>query len=152
MNHRRSAIVLSIFALLIIVYGVTVLVLQGHTPAPKPQAPRPAPSAAVLTQLATAPAFQYLVSYTGNGFAPRTVSIKNGETIRFTNNSSADLWIIATGTPLYPSIQNGCGSSAFDSCQPVSPGGFWELTFNAKGTWKYNNTLKQSDAATVVVK
>ena len=80
------------------------------------------------------------------------MTVKSGETIRFTNNSHANLWIASSSTPLYPPQENGCGSSALDSCQPIPPGGFWEFTFNVKGTWTYENTLKQSDTATIVVK
>ena len=154
MNHPRSAIVLSVFALVVIVIGVAALILgrSASVSTPMHQDPRPAPSPEVLAQLATSPAFQYLVSYSGAGFAPLTLTVKKGETIRFTNNSHTDLWIAASGTPLYPSVQNGCGSSALDSCKPIPPGGFWEFTFNVKGTWMYANTLKQSDTATVVVK
>jgi len=154
MNRPRSALVLSIFALLIIVIGIAALTLGRIAPVPvsSQEAPRPAPTAAVLAQLATSPAFQYLVSYSDSGFVPRTLTVKQGETIRFTNNSHADLWLASSSTPLYPSVQNGCGSSALDSCQPIPPGGFWEFTFNVRGTWEYANTLKHTDVATVVVK
>ena len=153
MSHPRSAIVLSIFALLVIIYGISVLVIDrtASAPAATQEAPRPAPSPAVLAQLATAPAFQYLVSYSDIGFSPTSLSVKKGETIRFTNNSSRDIWIVSSSTPLYPPQQNGCGSSVFDSCQPIPPGGFWEFTFQVTGTWTYVNTLKQGDTATVVV-
>jgi plastocyanin len=152
MNHPRSALVLSVFALLLIIYGITVLILGRSGPGTSPPTSRPAPSAAVLAQLATSPAFQYLVSYTNTGFVPRMLTVKQGQTIRFTNNANADLWIISSGTPLYPPQENGCGSSALDSCAAIPPGGFWEFTFDIHGTWTYVNTLKQSDVAAVVVK
>jgi plastocyanin len=154
MNHPRSVLALSIFALLVVIYGITLLVIDrtAFAPVSPQQAPRPAPSAAVLAQLATSPAFQYLVSYTDTDFVPHTLTVKKGETIRFINNSHKNLWIASSSTPLYPPEQNGCGSSALDSCKPIPPGGFWEFTFNVRGTWQYANTLKQADTATVTVK
>ena len=62
--------------------------LQG-TPAPTPQ-----------DYVAAQKGFQYLVSYTDQGFAPPTLSVKKGETVRFTNNSDAPLQLSLTGTSL----------------------------------------------------
>ena len=62
MNRPRSALVLSIFALLIIVIGIAALTLGRIAPYRSPRrSPTTSPTAAVLAQLATAPAFQYLV-------------------------------------------------------------------------------------------
>lgn len=96
--------------------------------------------------------FQLLVSYTDTGFEPRTATIKAGDTVRFTNNSSGQLWVAASGDTLYPSVQNGCGSSALDSCQALTPGEFWEFTFTQAGTWEFDNNLNKSDAGTLIVR
>ena len=95
-----------------------------------------------------------LVSYTDRGFEPSNTTIKSGETIRFTNNSSHDLWIAANGTsanPIYPGTSN-CGASALDTCKSLKPGDFWEFTFTQAGTWGYQNNLQKNDMATVRVK
>ena len=44
--------------------------------------------------------FQYLISYTDQGFTPKTLLVKKGETVRFTNNSDAPLQLSLTGTSL----------------------------------------------------
>ena len=95
--------------------------------------------------------FQLLVSYTDQGFEPRTATVKAGDTVRFTNNSTGQLWVAAGGDQLYPAVQNGCGSSALDSCQAFGPGYDWEFTFTQPGTWEIQNNLNKSDVATIVV-
>ena len=105
----------------------------------------------IKQQLAASHGFQYLVSYTNKGFEPAELTLKKGEAVRFTNNSSHNVWIAADGTsaPLYPAVQNGCGSSALDSCHALRPGDFWEFTFAARGTWGYRDNLDKSKAGVV---
>ncbi|MDR3570925.1 MAG: hypothetical protein P4L81_01860 [Candidatus Pacebacteria bacterium] len=95
--------------------------------------------------------FQFLVSYTDTGFEARITTVEVGETVRFTNNSTGQLWVAATGTQLYPSIQNGCGSSALDSCRSLQPGEFWQFTFTKKGTWDFVNNLDKTKQGAIVV-
>jgi plastocyanin len=101
----------------------------------------PPPSADVAAKLAKSHGFQALVSYTDRGFEPAVASIKKGDTVRFTNNSTEDLWVAATGTSgaVYPGTGKECGQSAFDACATLKHGEFWEFTFDAVGTWGYKN-------------
>lgn len=116
--------------------------------------PQPPLTDAVRQQLAASNGFQELVSYTDRGFEPPEFSIAKGDTVRFTNNSHDDMWVAATGSAgsIYPGVQNGCGSSTFDSCGPVTSGEFWEMTFDTAGTWSYANNLKKDHAGVIVVK
>ncbi len=98
--------------------------------------------------------FQMLVSYTDNGFAPRDTTMRVGDTVRFINNSRVQVWIAshpASYGQLYPGIQNGCGSSAFDSCTALDPGEYREFTFDAEGMWGFSNRLNNSQAGVVNV-
>ncbi|MBI5458076.1 hypothetical protein HY971_05130 [Candidatus Kaiserbacteria bacterium] len=115
------------------------------------KAPIPAFSTSTRERLAGSHGFQALVSYTDNGFEPAKLTVKKGETIRFTNNSSRDIWVAASGNPLYPSVENGCGSSAFDSCAPFAPMDFWEFTFEQKGQWHVVNNLDKEKSALIKV-
>jgi len=157
MNHRRSAIVLSIFAFLVLVCGIASLILQMQsTPAPS-SAPRvfkiiAPPSAAVIKQLDQSHGFQALVSFINGSFEPMSATIKVGQTIRFTNNSSGDVWIAeitAKNTPAAPNTQS-C-DVPFNSCKALHPGDFFEYTFPTVGTYKYMNNLSTSTQGTVVV-
>lgn len=109
---------------------------------------------AVQAQLAASHGFQYLVSYTGSGFQPKTLTVKKDETVRFTNNSSENLWVAANGSSgaVYPAgSTNECGQSAFDSCMTIGKGEFWEFTFNTAGTWSYKNNQDASRTGVIVV-
>ena len=109
--------------------------------------PPPPMTPATREKLEKSHGFQALVSYTDEGFEPREVTIKKGQTIRFTNNSSRDLWVAAsadTSDSLYPAVVNGCGSSAFDSCGPIAPQDFWEFTFDSAGAWTFVNNLDKA--------
>ncbi len=92
------------------------------------------------TVLEKSSGFQALVSYTDRGFEPQALSIKQGGTVRFTNNSPREIWVASVGVP-YPSGSADCGQSAFDSCVVLKPLEFWEFTFNEKGEWTYADNL-----------
>jgi plastocyanin len=83
----------------------------------------------VAQALAASHGFQLLISYTDTGFQPASATIKKGQTIRFTNNSSGQLQIVADGKTPLPAASS-----------EVS-GQFWEFTFTDSGTWQYENTL-----------
>ena len=67
--------------------------------------------------------FQYLVSYTVNGFAPATFSVKKGETVRFTNNTSAPRQLTLAGAQ--PPI--------------LDRGEYFEYTLDKVGTFTYSD-------------
>jgi len=112
---------------------------------------------AVQAQLAASKGFQVLVSYTDRGFESPDVTIHKGDTIRFTNNSSEDLWVASAGIPgttnTYPAgAGSQCGQSAFDSCNVIGRGEFWEFTFDVVGTWGYQNNRDTKMTGVVHVK
>ena len=117
-------------------------------------APRPAFSTTTQERVRRSKGASALLSYAGEGFEPHEVTIKKGETMRFTNNSNHDMWIAAAasdGQRLYPGVSNGCGSSELDSCGVIHPQDFWEFTFEEKGTWRVANILDPKKSAIVRV-
>ena len=113
-------------------------------------APIPPMTPDLQQKIANSKGFQALASYTELGFEPVTLRIKLGETVRFTNNSSKDLWVAAGGN-LYPKIKGSCGSSDLDSCTPFAPQDFWEFTFEKQGTWTVVNNLSKDKQIVVTV-
>jgi plastocyanin len=109
------------------------------------QAPAPAYTDEVKAKLSASLPFSMLVSYTDKGFEPTIVTVKAGERVRFSNNSSAGLWVAATGSgiSIYPRTGESCGSSDLDSCKPFSPQDFWEFTFEKAGEWHVTNNLNK---------
>jgi plastocyanin len=146
---------------LLVVFGLCAFLLSnissapGIATTPTTGAHTQPPTPETMAYLAASKGFQYLISYTGRGFEPATLTIKKGETIRFTNNSAGGLWVAATGTSgkIYPSgTGNECGQSAFDSCKVMKSGEFWEFTFTTVGTWGYKNNADTKMTGTVTVK
>lgn len=116
--------------------------------------PMPVFSSSTQMKLEKSDGFQHLVSYTDGGFEPAHLTMKRGEVVRFTNNSSSDLWIGPDGSnvQIYPKSGATCGSSALDSCEPFTPQDFWEFTFDAAGEWHVVNNLDKSKGAVIIVK
>lgn len=117
-------------------------------------APMPEFTDETQAKLEMSSGFQHLVSYTNGGFEPAELTVKRGETVRFTNNSSSDLWIAADGTSvqIYPRSKSNCSSSDLDSCNPFSPQDFWEFTFDLAGEWHVINNLDKTKGARIVVR
>ena len=69
--------------------------------------------------------FQALISYTERGFEPVAAAIHPGDTLRFTNNTGADLHLDVVGT----SAVNGTGT--------IEPRRYLEVTFPKAGHWQY---------------
>jgi plastocyanin len=119
----------------------------------KGTAPLPEFTDETKAKLERSKGFQYLVSYTDNGFEPSSLVMSRGESVRFTNNSSMNLWIAAdgSGVQIYPRTKEVCGSSDLDSCKPFMPQDFWEFTFEKAGTWGIVNNLDKSKNGTIIV-
>ena len=158
MNHPRSAIVLSIFALVVIAIGIAALTLRPRNVSPTPLTTATTtevapPSAAVMKQLEQSHGFQALVSYSNGSFQPSSITIKAGQAIRFINNSTHDIWIgqiTAKNTPLNPNTEY-C-DVPFNSCHALHPGDFAEFTFPQAGTFLYMDDLNTVTRGAVVVK
>jgi len=96
-------------------------------------------------QLAQSPGFDVLIAYTDNGFNPPHIALSRGQSVRFINNSSQDLWVASApvgGGAVYRGHPSACGQSAFDSCAVLRPKQFWEFTFEDVGTWGYRNNVR----------
>ncbi len=160
MNWKGYTLIIGVLASIILTYLIADTVGRRASPnasdmqgTSHPAEPPPF-TAEIKAQLEKSHGFQMLVSYTDRGFEPGTTTIKSGETIRWTNNSSQDLWVAATGTSgsVYPGTGKECGQSAFDSCKVLKRGDFWEFTFARKGTWGYKNNSDVKMTGVVVVK
>lgn len=115
----------------------------------------PAMTAVMQQVLEKSNGFQLLVSYTDEGFQPPHATINEGDTVRFTNNSSKRLWVAAAPVhsgAIYPDGPSSCGLTAFDSCVALAPKEFWEFTFDEMGVWGYVNATDVAHAAALEVR
>lgn len=143
------------------VIAVSILLLYGYRvpgdagKAELGQDEVPAMTAVMRQVLEKSNGFQLLVSYTDDGFQPSHAYINEGDTVRFTNNSSERLWVAAApvhnGT-IYPGGPESCGQSDFDSCLALEPREFWEFTFEQKGVWGYTNAADTAHTAALEVR
>lgn len=88
---------------------------------------------------------QNIVIYTNEGFEPRELEIKKGETIKFINMSDRKMWVASNDHPshnIYPE---------FDQKDIVVRNGEYEFIFERTGIWEYHNHLFSSHEATITV-
>ena len=96
-----------------------------------------------------------VITYTDAGFAPSSVAIKKGQTVRWVNNSGEKMWPASAVHPshsVYPQKSaTDCLGSSFDTCKGLSQGESWDFTFDYAGEWKFHNHLKASQTGAVNV-
>ena len=129
----------------VVVLGGGYLLWQNSSqPAVVTPTPTPTPTAPVT------------VTYTDAGFSPSSVTIKQGQTVRFVNNSSSqEMWPASAVHPthsVYPQKSGSdCLGSSFDACKSLKPSESWSFTFDSVGEWRYHDHLHASKTGTVVV-
>ncbi|MFB6212253.1 MAG: cupredoxin domain-containing protein [Candidatus Magasanikbacteria bacterium] len=100
-----------------------------------------------------------IVTYTENGFSPSSLTIQQGETVTFRNESSSGMWVASAVHPTHTrydgtSLNEHCtegGSNSFDACKGITPGKSWSFTFDKAGEWNYHNHSNASHTGTIVV-
>ncbi len=101
--------------------------------------------------------YDALITYTEDGYSPSTVTIKKGQSVRWTNSVTGDVetWPASAVHPthsLYPETTDAdCLGSAFDACRGLKPGGSWQFIFNQSGEWRFHDHLHPSKTGVVIV-
>ena len=102
-------------------------------------------------------ALKSAVAYGTDGFSPKTVTIKKGGTVTWTNQGgAAGMWIASAVHPTHSVYSgttlaehcNGTSDTSFDQCKDAS---VYSFTFSKIGTWNYHNHLNPADFGTVIV-
>lgn len=97
------------------------------------------------------------VSYDGNTFTPKTVTIRKGGTVTWTNDSDSNMWVASAQHPSHSvyagtTRQQHCpdaSNTAFDQC--AGSAGNYSFTFEKEGTWNYHDHINASVFGTVIV-
>lgn len=99
--------------------------------------------------------YDVLITYTDDGFSPLDITIPQGTRVRFLNKSSSTFWPAVGVHPthtLYPEKEStDCLGSAFDACQDLSQGEFFDFTFYYIGQWPYHDHLHAYNTGTITV-
>ncbi|MDO8548099.1 MAG: hypothetical protein Q7R71_00285 [bacterium] len=98
------------------------------------------------------------VLYGPNGFSPSTVTVKQGDTVTFTNNGGDAMWIASAPHPTHQGYDGTTkdthcatgytGAAPLDQC---AAGTTYSFKFDKVGIWKYHNHNDTSNFGTVVV-
>lgn len=96
-----------------------------------------------------------IVTYTDTGFEPKSITINQGQAVRFVNQSSRGMWVGSDSHPThtnYPvKAESDCLGSSFDACRGIPAGESWSFTFTEAGTWGYHNHTQAGHRGTVIV-
>lgn len=85
------------------------------------------------------------VNYSDSGFTPNNITVKVGETVTWSNQSSATMWVASNPHPTHTDLLG------FDELASADRGGTYSYTFTKVGNWGYHNHLSPSDKGVVTV-
>lgn len=99
------------------------------------------------------------VTYSDSGYSPQAITVAEGETVTWVNESSKKMWVASAMHPTHTmydgtSLKEHCASDAtdsFDACQEVNQGETYSFTFEKAGEWKYHDHIDASKYGSVTV-
>ena len=102
------------------------------------------------------PVKENIVTYTADGFTPKEITIKVGETIKFINTSGQAMWVGVDEHPTHTqydgtTLKEHCPDTlgaVFDQCKR---GDEYSFTFKKIGKWDYHNHSKADMSGIVIV-
>lgn len=87
----------------------------------------------------------YDIAFDGKAYTPANVTIKNGDIVRFKNNSDEAFWPASARHPDHLEYPE------FDPKNGVAAGGNWEFKFTKTGKWGFHDHLTPSAFGSVTV-
>jgi len=152
-----NKIISTIVVIVIVVLGGYFLIKETNRPKVSPESVQEPTSQSTKEQ--TPIVEEKVIIYTDTGYSPNTLTIKNGETVVFKNQSSKTMWPASAMHPSHrvyggTSFEEHCPDTtgvAFDACKGFLPSGIWSFKFDKVGDWKYHDHLNSGDFGTIVV-
>ncbi len=132
---------------IVVLLGVYLMKPQKSTQMTKPSAEQSATttqptSGETGTMMKKAAA---VIKYTDNGFVPKSVTIKKGETVEWDNETTDSMWVASSPHPQHTDYPG------FDQLKGAGKGESYSFTFDKAGNWKYHNHLDPKDYGVVIV-
>ncbi|MGE5298097.1 MAG: hypothetical protein ACM3KM_02965 [Acidobacteriaceae bacterium] len=140
--NKTTSIIVGIIVVAVVVVGAVFLSRNKNNPASTGN-----------NSTVTSTGRTVTVSYDGSSFSPSLQTVNKGDTVKFVNNSSANMWVASDPHPLhngYPTT-GGCVASTFDACTNITPGNSFSFQFDIVGSWGYHNHLNPAQKGTIVV-
>lgn len=88
---------------------------------------------------------QETVTYTDNGFEPKSITVKAGTAVSWINKSTNPLWVASSPHPQHTDLPG------FDALKAYQSGESYSYTFTKVGSWKYHNHLAPNNFGVVLV-
>ena len=118
----------------------------------------PAPTGTSVDVSATVGAAKTVtVTYNGDAFTPKTVTVNKGDTVKFVDTSGT-MWVASDPHPTHQGydgttrsqhcVAGYAGAAPFDQC---SSGTSFSFTFQKTGSWGYHDHLNDNLGGTVIV-
>jgi len=138
----RSLLFLVIGA--IILAGAAWLIYSNMSSGQPASTGTPAPGQTSTPEATVAGTPVATISYTDAGFSPKNVSVKSGDTIAITNNSSRTIQFNSNPHPTHADNNElNVGT--------IPPGETMKVKLTSKGTWGYHDHLNAVFGGTIVV-
>lgn len=107
--------------------------------------PNPTPTPTPTPTPASAQPKTYDISMTDAAYAPNPLTIKKGDTVKFTNNGTKTNWPASAPHPTHTDYPE------FDPKAGVAVGQSWSFTFTKTGTWRFHDHLNPTHFGSVIV-
>ncbi|HEY4503885.1 MAG TPA: hypothetical protein VJJ28_02155 [Candidatus Paceibacterota bacterium] len=101
-------------------------------------------------------AIENVVTYSENGFTPKDITVKVGETVKFINKSGQAMWVGSDEHPTHMQysgtiLKEHCPDTAGISFDQCKKGDEYSFTFKKAGKWNYHNHSKANITGVVIV-
>ncbi|TSC61142.1 MAG: Uncharacterized protein Athens041674_867 [Parcubacteria group bacterium Athens0416_74] len=149
-------IIITICVLLAAGVGMIYMYARSAAPvAPPAAAVEESPTIGQVSVDTTDDTYDVLVTFDGDAFSPKELTVQKGTRVRFLNASDESVWPASAVHPthsIYPEkdAQNCLGSS-FDACRDLKKDEFFDFTFNYVGEWRYHDHVKAFKTGMVTV-
>lgn len=102
----------------------------------------------------------HTVTYTKDGYVPKSLTVTVGDTVTWVNDTETSMWTASAQHPTHTQYPGSgiekCDTvdevTIFDACRAIAHGSQYSFTFTEAGTWRYHNHLATQDTGTIVVK
>ncbi len=132
-------------ALIVIVLGFFFVTKMGNNQSTTGNSTTSTETTASPTSTESATPAAQVITYTNSGFTPKTLTVKVGDTVTFTNDSSQSMWVASNPHPTHTDY------AGFDAKTGMSRGESYMFTFTKAGTWGFHNHLHSTDGGTIIV-